>query len=133
MRELTAGALIEQLGNIDPGVIALNLIVCALGVVFHYVKKVSVEKVGWKAYWLDHRKSSMVAIGGIAVSCLSLLIVDPTAPIYTYFTLGYIGDSVLNRTGFVNDAIDKLSGDNKNTEVINAVMDKLAVVKKDPG
>lgn len=100
MRDLSASALLEQLAAMDPSVLLLNLLVCIAGVSLHYVKKVNVEDIGWKAYWLVNRKRSMIALSGVAVSFVSLVVADPTASLYTFFTLGYIGDSMLNRPGF---------------------------------
>lgn len=98
MIEISASVIVEQLSAMELSVVLLNFLALAAGLTMHYIKKAKVENVGWIDYWTTNKESSLLSVGGVLLSFICVLIADPTASLYMYFSLGYIGDSVLNRT-----------------------------------
>lgn len=69
-----------------------------LGFVAHVLKKAGTEKVNPVEYLAIHKGRTYTALSGAIASFVSLLVFHPEAGPIEFFALGYMADSIANRT-----------------------------------
>lgn len=75
-----------------------NVIVCALGFLAHILKKVGVEQVGFKEYLTANQSRTMGSLSTVIGAFVGLLVLHPDASALEFFALGFMSDSLANRT-----------------------------------
>lgn len=95
---ITAESLLGYLPDYSMWYIILSLLCWASGVGAHFLKRCWLEKIGFKDYWVSHVEASIASIIAGLVVYLITLITSGNANLITFFTIGYILDSVINKT-----------------------------------
>lgn len=85
--------------NFDPVMSLLTI----LGVMAHCVKKMAKDKISFRDYWFTNSGDSISSLIGSAIGYIMLTYYGVTDPIY-YISLGFIGDSILNKIESTNIA-----------------------------
>lgn len=78
--------------------ILINVMCTVAGLAFHVIKKASVEKVDPIEYIRIHKGRSSAALSAIAVGFGTLMTASPDASMIEFFAVGYMGDSVFNKS-----------------------------------
>lgn len=96
--DITAKDLLGYLPDYTMWYIILSLLCWASGVAAHFLKRCWIEKISFKDYWLSHVEASIASIIAGLVVYVITLITSGNSNFITFFTIGYILDSVINRT-----------------------------------
>ena len=83
--------------NFDPTMLGLT----ALGIVAHCLKKMAKDKISLRDYWITNVGSSASSVIGSVIGFVMLTYYGITDPVY-YVSLGFIGDSILNKIEATN-------------------------------
>lgn len=78
--------------------ILLNVVYTLAGLIFHVLKKAATEKVNPIEYVRIHKGRSSAALTAIATGFGTLMVTRPEATPMEFFAVGYLGDSVFNKS-----------------------------------
>lgn len=79
-------------------VVLLDALLLALGFLAHVLKKAGTEKINVFTYLSVNSARTYTALSGAIVAFVSLLLLYPDASPMEFFMIGYLADSVGNRT-----------------------------------
>lgn len=97
MDNLTAEQLLAGLGTGDPKILLLNLCAFICGLGMHVWQKMRVESISFKDYWTKYGTNSVASIAALLTTFISMTFMAPTAPLYAYFSMAFLGDALLNK------------------------------------
>lgn len=98
MENLTAQQLIVGLSAIDWQIFAINLVVFLLGALANVSRRMLTNNVSFYSYWSKHKYRSMASVITLLVSFLALITADTAAPLYAFFSIAYMSDSMMNKS-----------------------------------
>lgn len=75
-----------------------NVISALAGLLLHVIKKCASEKMNPITYIFVNKGRSSAAIGAIVTSVVTMMATRPDASPVEFFAIGYMGDSLFNRT-----------------------------------
>lgn len=82
----------------SPEQLLMNALFAVLGLVSHILKKAVAEKINPVEYVRVHPNRTYASLGSIVTAYATLLATRPDASPMEYFAIGYVGDSVFNRS-----------------------------------
>jgi cytochrome c oxidase assembly factor CtaG len=94
---LTAQYLIDSLTGDSLLAICINLIVFLLGLFLNVYRRIVQEDITLRQYWETYKTRSIASIGTLGLTFLGMVLMSPTAPLYAYFSMAYMGDALANR------------------------------------
>jgi len=97
LEDFTAQDLLSGSFGGDHKVLFVNLLVFVAGLLAHVLQKMSAEKITFSEYWMKHGLNSMASVGGLIATFVSMMTMAPGAPLYAFFSMAYMGDSLLNK------------------------------------
>lgn len=78
-------------------ILALNILWTILGYAFHVTKKCLREEIPPWDYFEANKKRTLSSLSAIITAFVALITTRPNATPVEFFSIGYIGDSVVNR------------------------------------
>lgn len=96
MEHITAEQLINLWQTADIKVVLINLIVFIAGALANTYKQMKTENITFVKYWRTHSTRSFASIITLIASFVALLATG-AAPLYAYFSIAYMSDSVINK------------------------------------
>jgi hypothetical protein len=97
MESITADQIVAYLGSVNFQTLAINFVVFAAGLLTNVIHRMQKDKVGFIEYWSQHRIRSFASVATLAASFVGLVVIG-NAPLYAYFTLAYVSDSLANKS-----------------------------------
>lgn len=97
MNNFTADQVMVVLSGLNYQLITINLLAVVAGLMAHVWKKMRSESVTFKQYWTMYGMNSVATITALATSFISMMTMAPDTPVYAYFMMAYMGDSLLNK------------------------------------
>lgn len=78
--------------------VLLSALLTFVGFVAHILKKAGMEKISPVEYLAVHKGRTYTALSAVISAFVSLLILHPEASALEFFAVGYMADSLANRT-----------------------------------
>ena len=103
LENFTAEQLLSFLTTGDHKVLLVNLAVFVAGLIAHVLQKMSAEKITFSQYWMKEGLNSFASVAGLVATFVSMMAMAPGAPLYAFFSMAYMGDSLLNKAPKAED------------------------------
>jgi hypothetical protein len=122
LENFTAQQLLSGDFGGDYKVLLINLLAFTAGLLAHVLQKMSAEKISFSQYWMKEGLNSFASVVGLFATFVSMVTMAPGAPLYAFFSMAYMGDSLLNKApkavvepevgtrGFKEDALEVVDG-----------------------
>lgn len=107
MENLTAQQLIAGLSAIDWQVFTINLIVFLLGALANVSRRMLTNGISFYRYWSKHKYRSMASVITLIVTFLAMMTAETAAPLYAFFSIAYMSDSMCNKAPDNNSDNDR--------------------------
>lgn len=94
---LTAQHLLDEFTGDSLMAICINLMVFIAGLCLNVSRRIVQEDITLNQYWQTYRTRSIASIGTLGLTFVGMALMSPTAPLYAYFSMAYMGDALANR------------------------------------
>lgn len=78
--------------------LVMGIAFALMGFIAHILKKAGIEKVGIIEYLSIHKGRTYTAMSAAVAAFVSLYMLNPDATAMEFFALGYMSDSIANKT-----------------------------------
>lgn len=97
METITAEQLIILWQTASLPAVLINLVAFKCGVLLHVLKTMKQDKITFFDYWRSHAGRSLASIATLSVAFIALQVAGDS-PLYAYFSIAYLGDSLVNKS-----------------------------------